>query len=183
MSDLQTELLQKQEENNSLKEEVRLLHAQVRKWSTYCAYVAGSSIGIILFLQFFASEEQAECEECAICEECPITDCNTINQSNHNSDFEIIENNQPAKRPQIKEVPTVQKQVKKEEPITQVVPQKQEKLKFPMTYTIKSGDNFSKIAERFYERASLASWLAKQNGIDPSKLQIGQKITLPKPPQ
>ena len=51
MSDLQTELLQKQEENNSLKEEVRLLHAQVRKWSTYCAYVAGSSIGIILFLQ------------------------------------------------------------------------------------------------------------------------------------
>ena len=52
---------------------------------------------------------------------------------------------------------------------------------FPRTYVIQKGDNFSIIAQKVYGRASWASWLVEQNGIDPSKLQIGQEITLPVP--
>ena len=48
---------------------------EVKKWSQYCAYVAG--VGIILFLLVFASAEPEvvecpECEECTICEECEV---------------------------------------------------------------------------------------------------------------
>ena len=70
MSDLHKELQEQKELNANLQAEIRELHTQVRKWSTYCAYVAGPSIGIILFLQIFSSPE--ECVECEVCEECPI---------------------------------------------------------------------------------------------------------------
>ena len=67
---LQQQLQDYQQENQNLQHEVK-------KWSQYCAYVAGASIGIILFLLVFASAEPEvvecpECEECTICEECEV---------------------------------------------------------------------------------------------------------------
>jgi hypothetical protein len=172
MSDLHKELQEQKELNINLQAEIRELHTQVRKWSTYCAYVAGSSIGIILFLQILSSEEtNPECEVCAVCPE-PVV-CKEATK--------IIETS----RPIIKEVPSAQKQIIKE-PSKPII-QKEEPVnadagyQFPFKYTIKSGDNFSILASRFYKRASLADWLAKQNNIDPSKLQIGQEITIPAP--
>ena len=154
---LQQQLQDYQHENQNLQQEVK-------KWSQYCAYVAGTSVGIILFLQIFATPEPEviecdPCEECSVCEVCP----------------EPVECPEPTECPELVEVaPTVQK--------TQtVVPKDIDPTTFPRTYVIQKGDNFSTIAQKIYGRASWAKWLAEQNSIDPSKLQIGQEITLPVP--
>jgi nucleoid-associated protein YgaU len=47
-------------------------------------------------------------------------------------------------------------------------------------YTIKSGDNLSRIAKRFYGEASKYTDIAQANGIsDPNKIQAGQELKLP----
>jgi nucleoid-associated protein YgaU len=47
-------------------------------------------------------------------------------------------------------------------------------------YTIKSGDNLSHIAKRFYGEANKYTDIAQANGInDPNKIQAGQKLNLP----
>jgi nucleoid-associated protein YgaU len=46
-------------------------------------------------------------------------------------------------------------------------------------YTIKSGDNLSKIAKRFYGSAGKYTEIASSNNIgDPDKIQVGQELTL-----
>ena len=47
-------------------------------------------------------------------------------------------------------------------------------------YTIRSGDNLSHIAKRFYGAASKYSDIAQANGIDnPDHIQVGQQLSLP----
>ncbi len=47
-------------------------------------------------------------------------------------------------------------------------------------YIIKSGDNLSHVAQRFYGAASKYTDIAKANGLsDPNKIQVGQTINLP----
>ena len=47
-------------------------------------------------------------------------------------------------------------------------------------YTIKSGDNLSTIAKRFYGQANKYPEVAKANGIDnPDHIRVGQQINLP----
>lgn len=47
-------------------------------------------------------------------------------------------------------------------------------------YTIASGDNLSKIAEKFYGHASKYGEIAKANGIsNPDHIQVGQSIQIP----
>jgi nucleoid-associated protein YgaU len=47
-------------------------------------------------------------------------------------------------------------------------------------YTIKSGDNLSKISEKFYGNPNKYQTIAQHNGIsDPNKIQAGQKINVP----
>jgi nucleoid-associated protein YgaU len=47
-------------------------------------------------------------------------------------------------------------------------------------YTIKSGDNLSHIAQRFYGAASKYTKIAEANGIaDANKIQVGHTINLP----
>lgn len=47
-------------------------------------------------------------------------------------------------------------------------------------YTIKSGDNLSHIAKRFYGEASKYTNIAQANGIDnPDHIQVGQELKLP----
>jgi nucleoid-associated protein YgaU len=47
-------------------------------------------------------------------------------------------------------------------------------------YTIKSGDNLSKISKQFYGTPSKYQQIAQANGIsDPNKIQAGQEIKLP----
>ena len=48
------------------------------------------------------------------------------------------------------------------------------------SYTVKSGDNLSKISERFYGSPDhYASIAAASNISDPNKIQVGQQITIP----
>ena len=157
---LQQQLQDYQQENQNLQHEVK-------KWSQYCAYVAGASIGIILFLLVFASAEPEvvecpECEECTICEECEVCP-------------------EPTVCPEPVECPEVKAPEPKSKKTTGSVPENVDPTTFPRSYTIQKGENFSIIAQKIYGRASWAGWLAEQNGIDPSKLQIGQEITLPIP--
>ena len=52
------------------------------------------------------------------------------------------------------------------------------------TYTVKSGDTLSIIAERFYGDASLDDFLAEANGIaDKTQISVGQEITIPEEPE
>jgi len=52
------------------------------------------------------------------------------------------------------------------------------------TYTVKSGDTLSIIAERFYGDASLDDFLAEANGIeDPTAISVGQELTIPEEPE
>jgi LysM repeat protein len=47
-------------------------------------------------------------------------------------------------------------------------------------YTVKSGDNLSKIAERFYGHANKYNEIAQANNIDnPDLIKIGQDLSLP----
>ncbi|HVG27072.1 MAG TPA: LysM peptidoglycan-binding domain-containing protein [Acidobacteriaceae bacterium] len=47
-------------------------------------------------------------------------------------------------------------------------------------YTIKAGDNLSKIAEKFYGHANKYETIAQANGIsNPDKIQVGQQINIP----
>lgn len=47
------------------------------------------------------------------------------------------------------------------------------------SYTIKSGDNLSRIARRFYGDADKYNGIAEANGIDdPDKIRVGQELTL-----
>jgi len=47
-------------------------------------------------------------------------------------------------------------------------------------YTIKSGDNLSKVSKLFYGNANKYSQIAQANGIDnPDKIQAGQQINVP----
>lgn len=50
-------------------------------------------------------------------------------------------------------------------------------------YTVKSGDNLGKIAFMFYGKTSLSSCIlkAQTTTIDPSKLQVGAKLIIPRP--
>jgi LysM repeat protein len=52
------------------------------------------------------------------------------------------------------------------------------------TYTVKSGDTLSIIAEEFYGDASLDDFLAEANGIDdPTAISPGQEIVIPPAPE
>ena len=52
------------------------------------------------------------------------------------------------------------------------------------TYTVKSGDTLSIIAEDFYGDASLDDFLAEANGIeDPTAISPGQEIIIPEKPE
>jgi len=172
MSNFHKEHQELRERNIALEEEVRSLHQKVRKWSTWCAYASGSSIGVLLFLLFFSSikeecPEPIECDVCEVCEPCAeCEECPKIDTDSARFIQEQLENIDD--RPQQNQVASSTAR---------------SEYSFPMSYTIQSGDNFSKIADRFYKKASLAKWLAKENNVDPSKLQIGQEITLPAPPQ
>ena len=47
-------------------------------------------------------------------------------------------------------------------------------------YTIKAGDNLSKVAEKFYGHASKYETIAQANGIsNPDHIQVGQEIKIP----
>jgi len=48
------------------------------------------------------------------------------------------------------------------------------------TYTVKSGDNLSKISKLFYGDANQYHKIAEANGIDnPDKIRVGQSLTIP----
>ena len=48
------------------------------------------------------------------------------------------------------------------------------------TYTVKSGDNLSKISHRFYGSPNHYSKIAEASNIsDPNKIQVGQQLTIP----
>ncbi len=47
-------------------------------------------------------------------------------------------------------------------------------------YTIKPGDNLSKVSEKFYGSANKYQTIAQHNGIDnPDHIQVGQQINIP----
>jgi nucleoid-associated protein YgaU len=47
-------------------------------------------------------------------------------------------------------------------------------------YTVKAGDNLSKISQRFYGNANKYQKVAEANGLDnPDKIRVGQTIKLP----
>ncbi len=47
-------------------------------------------------------------------------------------------------------------------------------------YTIKAGDNLSKVAEKFYGHANKYETIAQANGIsNPDHIQVGQEIRIP----
>lgn len=48
------------------------------------------------------------------------------------------------------------------------------------SYTIQSGDNLSKISQKFYGDAKFYNDIAKANDIsDPNKIQVGKTLTIP----
>lgn len=47
-------------------------------------------------------------------------------------------------------------------------------------YTVRSGDNLSKVSKYFYGDANRYTEIAKANGLaDPDKIRVGQKLTIP----
>lgn len=52
-----------------------------------------------------------------------------------------------------------------------------------LTYVVKNGDNLSRIAKKFYDDASLGTFIAEANSLtDPADLSVGQKLVIPDRP-
>ena len=175
-NDLHQRIRELQQKVYDLSEETQFYQKQSEKWTMYCAYVAGTSIGIIAFLQFFTEPEviTPECPEVAqIVEQVEIKEVPSAPMK------QTVEEVPKEPEPELVATPPPPVTPPKPEPVVQ---EEQETLSFPMVYIIQSGDSFGKIAERYYKRASLGTWLASQNEVDPTKMRIGQEITLPPPP-
>jgi LysM repeat protein len=54
---------------------------------------------------------------------------------------------------------------------------------YPLTHTVKSGDNLGKISERYYGKASLYDHIQQANDLPTVDLRLGQKLTIPEPPE
>ncbi len=53
-----------------------------------------------------------------------------------------------------------------------------------LVYTVKSGDSFADLAERFYQDATLDDFLAEANGLSvATPLKIGQELQIPPDPE
>jgi LysM repeat protein len=54
---------------------------------------------------------------------------------------------------------------------------------YPLTYTVRSGDNLGQIAQEFYGRAALHTHIQKANNLDGVSLRVGQHLIIPEPPE
>ena len=54
---------------------------------------------------------------------------------------------------------------------------------FPLTHTVKSGDTLGQISMRYYGQASLYSHIQQANDLETVNLKLGQKLTIPEPPE
>ena len=180
-NDLHKRIRELQQKVYDLTEETQFYQKQSEKWTMYCAYVAGTSIGIIAFLQFFTEPEVVTPECPDIPEAVEQLEVKEVPSMTTQQTAEVVSKEVEQK---VITIPTPPTEEPKAEPVVereQTTPS-QTTPSFPMTYIIQSGDSFGKIAERYYKRASLGKWLASQNEVDPTKMRIGQEITLPPPP-
>jgi nucleoid-associated protein YgaU len=194
-NDLKQKIRELQRRNSDLNYEVRDLSKQVKKWSTYCAYVAGTSIGIIGFLQLSGNPEpiQPECPEASPVIEKRVN-IQKVPSSNKNTSIPTPDQGNSAGTESSVQQKKLEKERLEKERLEKerLEKKKKEKLEkerlkkaeatYPKDHTVKSGETFSKIALKYYKRAALANWLAAQNETDPDKLQIGQELTIPEPP-
>ena len=63
--------------------------------------------------------------------------------------------------------------------VVQLPPVQPPALPAERTHTVAKGENPEKIAQKYYGKRSLAGKLADYNGIDPTKLKIGQTLKVP----
>ena len=179
-NDLHKRIRELQQKVYDLTEETQFYQKQSEKWTMYCAYVAGTSIGIIAFLQFFTEPE-------IVTSECPdvpeVVEQLEIKEVPSAPVKQTVDVEPEEAEPEEVTTPSAPNIVEPKPEPEVIVEKEQDTLSFPMTYIIQSGDSFGKIAERYYKRASLGGWLANQNEVDPTKMRIGQEITLPPPPK
>ena len=197
-------------DNSILNQEIETLNNDLRKWSSLAAIIAGISVAVsmafVAHLVFSSPAEQITAEVTTQ-KTAQISELQPTTKPLPTPDFsgipQSVVTQQPAGTP-VADATNEQNKTVQNNPVSISSPQKQPvadpanapvsgtetdssnappDFEFPMEYTIKSGDSPGRIAEKYYGRASLGRWLAKQNNTAPNKLRVGQVITLPTPPE
>lgn len=177
-----TDLKKSDLENSQNHLKITVLERSLQKWSRACALVTGVTIALL----FVSWQIDSGTSNAA-----------AVNDFNH-SDLPIV--TPPSAEviePPIEERPTeaigaqeastapvpVPPPVQVEsEPESPPPPRAERASSFPKTHVVRSGDTLSEIAEKYYRRQSLGSWLGDKNNTNAQSLQVGQELLIPSPP-
>ena len=167
-------------ENNQNLIKVTLLERSLQKWSRTCALVTGITIALLFFSWQLDSTSNAAVvpspEESLEAQPPP--------PSAEISEPKIdVEAEPEIPTGSVEEVipPAPVEEVIIEEPEPVATPEPP-RAQYPTVHTVRSGDTLSEIAEKYYKRQSLGSWLAEQNNTSAQSLQLGQELLIPSPP-
>ncbi|MEL6342286.1 MAG: LysM peptidoglycan-binding domain-containing protein [Myxococcota bacterium] len=165
---LRREVKDLRRENADLNGQINELNYRVRVWSSITAVIAGSASALLLATMLFGGDDPpqdvtAPTEPALVT--APVENLDVPNPPD-------APNGQPTVAP-MGDLAAA--------PIAEPAPGEAGP-DFPVTYTVKSGDNLSKISQKFYGRASLHGHIKQANDLDTVALSVGQKLTIPEPP-
>lgn len=165
IQNLRREAKRLRSDNAALDAQVDDLQKRVRIWSSVTALVAGSASALLLATLLFGGSSTAPETE-IVSPEDAITDITPGVDGNPSPDV----------APAPPEADLISAPVVDPNP-GEVEPE------YPLSYTVRGGDTLGKIAVKFYGRASLHTHIMKANGMSEPSLRVGQKLTIPEPPE
>ena len=166
-------------ENNQYALEIIKLHRSVKNWARLCAVVGGGSLALLAYSLSIHTDDPNDISSSmdpSIIDEdlsnsIPMPPAETI--SSPEVIEEIIEPEIIEAKPEPRPEP---------EPEPEPEPKPEPKAKYPTVHIVKGGDTLSEIAEKYYSRQSLGTWLGQQNNTSAATLQLGQELMIPTPP-
>lgn len=167
---LKKELRKIRSTNSSLNSKATYLTEKLNNAYYMCVTIAGISLAVVLHFIIQNSGNTTTAQE-TVQVQAP---------AEQPSLQEEIQEPTPApEKPIIEEPTVVDEPDEPEEPERPVVREPQSQ--YPITHTIRAGESLGKIAERYYKNHRLWRRISQHNGIDPSKLQVGQQLEIPAP--
>jgi nucleoid-associated protein YgaU len=170
-------------ENNQYALEIIKLHRSVKNWARLCAVVGGGSLALLAYSLSIHTDDpndiNSSMDPSSIEEGLPNTV--PIPPTETNSTPEVIEEIIEPEIIEAKPEPEPEPEPKPE-PKPEPEPEPEPKAKYPTVHIVRSGDTLSEIAEKYYSRQSLGTWLGQQNNTSAATLQLGQELMIPTPP-
>ena len=172
------------QENSQNHLKITVLERSLQKWSRACALVTGVTIALL----FVSWQIDSGTSNAAAVDGTGFNDSELPIVTPPSAEViepQVEEAPAGAQAPPVQEEPEPEPvQVEPEpEPEPEPVPEVTRAPTFPKTHVVRSGDTLSEIAEKYYRRQSLGSWLGEKNNTSAQTLQVGQELLIPSPPE